>query len=247
MKYWTLVYCFTKKLSKLAEGEQDKNFNIILDCLKKSVQLNSKFHKLKLYTDDFTYDFVKDLNIDIKVIDYSRFRFLDDIKIQTLPLLEEDEVLIDPDIFLYKKLDVKENYDLILERKDSIDTWWYNDERILAEPFNFSKLLNFVSKSGTVGNIGIMKFFNKKFLNDYIERYNEVRDVAMAEEETLYPFPRFSVLLGQLLLRNVADDFHYSIGYSNMNEKNDYKHLSGHTKYKMHSLLDRRIAKKTTL
>jgi len=247
MKYWTLVYCFTKKLSKLAEGEQDKNFNIILDCLKKSVQLNSKFHKLKLYTDDFTYDFVKDINIDIKVIDYSRFRFLDDIKIQTLPLLEEDEVLIDPDIFLYKKLDVKENYDLILERKDSIDTWWYNDERILAEPFNFSKLLNFVSKSGTVGNIGIMKFFNKKFLNDYIERYNEVRDVAMAEEETLYPFPRFSVLLGQLLLRNVADDFHYSIGYSNMNEKNDYKHLSGHTKYKMHSLLDRRIAKKTTL
>lgn len=247
MKYWTLVYCFTKKLSKLAEGEQDKNFNIILDCLKKSVQLNSKFHKLKLYTDDFTYDLVKDLNIETKVIDYSRFRFIDDIKIQTLPLLEENEVLIDPDIFLYKKLDVKENYDLILERKDSINTWWYNDERTLAEPFNFSKLLNFVSKSGTVGNIGIMKFFNKKFLNDYIERYNEVRDVAMAEEETLYPFPRFSVLLGQLLLRNVADDFNYSIGYSNMNEKNEYKHLSGHTKYKQHSLLDRRIAKKTTL
>ena len=163
MKYWTLVYCFTKKLSKLAEGEQDKNFNIILDCLKKSVQLNSKFHKLKLYTDDFTYDLVKDLNIETKVIDYSRFRFIDDIKIQTLPLLEENEVLIDPDIFLYKKLDVKENYDLILERKDSINTWWYNDERTLAEPFNFSKLLNFVSNSGTVGNIGIMKFFNKKF------------------------------------------------------------------------------------
>ena len=247
MKYWTLVYCFTKKLSKLAEGEQEKNFNIILDCLKKSVQLNSKFHKLKLYTDDFTYDLVKDLNIETKVIDYSRFRFIDDIKIQTLPLLEENEVLIDPDIFLYKKLDVKENYDLILERKDSINTWWYNDERTLAEPFNFSKLLNFVSKSGTVGNIGIMKFFNKKFLNDYIERYNEVRDVAMAEEETLYPFPRFSVLLGQLLLRNVADDFNYSIGYSNMNEKNEYKHLSGHNKYKQHALLDRRIAKKTTL
>ena len=49
MKYWTLVYCFTKKLSKLAEGEQDKNFNIILDCLKKSVQLNSKSHKLRLH------------------------------------------------------------------------------------------------------------------------------------------------------------------------------------------------------
>jgi len=247
MKYWTLVYCFTKKLSKLAEGEQEKNFNIILDCLKKSVQLNSEFHKLKLYTDDFTYDLVKDLNIETKVIDYSRFRFIDDIKIQTLPLLEENEVLIDPDIFLYKKLDVKENYDLILERKDSINAWWYNDERTLAEPFNFSKLLNFVSKSGTVGNIGIMKFFNKKFLNDYIERYNEVRDVAMQEEDKLLPFPRFSVLLGQLLLKNVADDFNYSIGYSNMNEKNEYKHLSGHNKYKKHSLLDRRIAKKTTL
>ena len=238
MKYWTLVYCFTKKLSKLAEGEQEKNFNIILDCLKKSVQLNSEFHKLKLYTDDFTYDLVKDLNIETKVIDYSRFRFIDDIKIQTLPLLEENEVLIDPDIFLYKKLDVKENYDLILERKDSINAWWYNDERTLAEPFNFSKLLNFVSKSGTVGNIGIMKFFNKKFLNDYIERYNEVRDVAMQEEDILLPFPRFSVLLGQLLLKNVADDFNYSIGYSNMNEKNEYKHLSGHHKYKKHSLLD---------
>ena len=53
MKYWTLVYCFTKKLSKLAEGEQDKNFNIILDCLKKSVQLNSKFHKLPYHFQKF--------------------------------------------------------------------------------------------------------------------------------------------------------------------------------------------------
>jgi hypothetical protein len=247
MKYWTLVYCFTKKLSKLAEGEQDKNFNIILDCLKKSVQLNSKFHKLKLYTDDFTYNFVKDINIDIKVIDYSRFRFLDDIKIQTLPLLEEDEVLIDPDIFLYDELKIDEKCDLILERTYKISLRGYRKSIKQSKPFKFSKLLDFSTKTGKVGNIGIIKFINTEFMLNYIYRYNNVRKVAMQEEDKLLPFPHFSVLLGELLLTNVADDFNYKVGYCRLNKKNNYKHLSGKSKYRQMQILDRKTDKNNSL
>lgn len=247
MKEWNLVYCFSKKLLELAEVEHHKKFPIILECLYKSVDLNSKFHKLKLYTDSYTFKFVKELDIEIKVIDYLPFRFLDDMKIQTLPKLKDNEVLIDPDIFLFKKLNIEQGYDLILERFDNIDEWWYNIEQELSKPFKFSKLLNFSPKTGTVGNVGIMKFFNQKFMNDYIERYNTVREVAMQEEEKLDPFPRFSVLLGQLLLRNVADDFKYSIGYSKLNIKNEYKHLSGSSKYKQSSRLDRKIGVKKTI
>jgi hypothetical protein len=164
-----------------------------------------------------------------------------------LPLLKSTEVLIDPDIFLYDELKIDEKCDLILERTDKISTWWYQKPIQQAKLFKFSKLLEFSTKTGNIGNIGIIKFFNTEFMLNYIYRYNNVRNVAMQEENKLPPFPQFSVLLGQLLLTNVADDFNYKVVYCRLNKKNNYKHLSGRTKYRELQILDRKTGKNNTL
>lgn len=236
MDKWELVYCFSKYLS-----DDDKNFNTILYSLKKSIEFNSKFHKLKLYTDDFTYEFVKHIDIEIKVINYSDFRFLDDIKIQTLPLLNENEVLIDPDIFLYNELNIDEDCDLILERPEKITDNWYKEDYEEAKSFKFSNLINFSSKIGNVGNIGIIKFFNKEFMNTYISHYNYIKKTAHEEYDLLPPFPKFSVLLGQLSLQNLVDRYNYKVKYCKFNKKNKYSHLSGYRKYVDSEFIDKMI------
>ena len=247
MKKWRLVYCFSKKLADLNSYNKEKIFDVNLKCLKRSIEMNSRFHKLRLYTDHYTYDYVKDIDIEIEIINFSSFKFVDDIKIQILPLLKSKEVLIDPDIFLYDELKIDEKCDLILERTDKISSWWYRKSIKQSKPFKFSKLLDFSTKTGKVGNIGIIKFINTEFMLNYIYRYNNVRKVAMQEEDKLLPFPHFSVLLGELLLTNVADDFNYKVGYCRLNKKNNYKHLSGKSKYRQMQILDRKTDKNNSL
>lgn len=221
-----LSYCFSKELSC---GEI--HFNQMMEFLKKSVEMNSRFHTTKIYTDTVTYEFVKNIPSDIIILNYTKFKFLDDIKIQTLPILAENEILIDIDIFLYKSLTINTTYDLILEnQKDAVDSLWYEAEYDEAKDFKFSKYITLSSKTGIVSNIGIMKFLNKSFLNRYIEKYNKITDIAKEETDKLPPFPKFSMLFGQLLLQNLIDEMGYRIYYTNDNKNNQYTHLTGENK-----------------
>jgi hypothetical protein len=242
MREWRLVYCFSKHLS-----DNDKNFDRILYSLMKSIEFNSKFHKLKLYTDVFTFERVKHIDIEIEIFDYSPFRFIDDIKIQTLPILKNNDVLIDPDVFLHKKLHINQDCDLVLERPERITDTWYEIDYNESKKFKFSKLISLSSKSGEVGNIGILKFFNKKFMEEYINHYNYVRSVAFEDYDLLPPFPKFSILFGQLLLQNLIDDNHYNISYCKLNNKNKYNHLAGFTKYVDKEFIDKVVDKKKTI
>ena len=136
MSKWNLVYCFSKKLS-----DNDDNFEKILYSLEKSIEYNSKFHKVKVYTDSLTYQFIEHLNIEIEIYPFSKFRFLDDIKIQTLPLLTENEVLIDPDVFLFKELCLNEDSDAIFERPEKLSDPWYQREYSDSIKFEFLYVL----------------------------------------------------------------------------------------------------------
>ena len=155
--------------------------------------------------DTFTFEFVKDIDIEIEIIDYTPFRFLDDIKIQTLPLLNKDEILIDPDIFLYKEIRIDSDCDIFLERPEKITARWYIRDYNESLPFKFSKMINFESKSGDVGNIGIIKFYNMEFMNEYISHYNLIKKTAEEEITKLPQFPSLSILIGQLGLQNLID------------------------------------------
>lgn len=237
-----LIYCFSKLLS-----DDDKNFNVILYSLTKSIEFNSRFHSIKIYTDDTTVRYLSHLNVDIEVYNYSNFRFIDDIKIQTLSLIQPDEILIDPDIFLYKELILEDGYDLILERPEKVDASWYKEDFSEASTFKFRRFLKLESKTGEVGNIGIIKFFNLDAQKEYINFYNQVRSEALLEEDKLPRYPKFSVLLGQLGLQNLIDKKGYKLKYAKHIEGNDYIHLSGYRKYSIKNFIDRLVDPKSLI
>ena len=227
MSKWNLVYCITKRLS-----QSEENFEIILYCLNKSIELASKFHNLKIITDSHTIDYLNNINVEKELFDFGHLRFLDDIKISVLPHIKDNEILVDPDVFIYRELKIDENCDLIGDRPENIirDIWYYKDYQ-LSKKFKFSKSIKLESKTTDICNIGILKFFNEDLLNKYIEKYNFVKSVALEEEDRLEPFPTFSILLGQLLLQNVIDEYGYKVKYIRDNRYNEYYHLAGPQKY----------------
>jgi len=238
MNRWNLVYCFTKRLSK-----NEQNFKNILYSLKKSVELASRFHNIRIITDENTINFLDDIGVQKQIYDFGELRFLDDIKISVLPHILENEILIDPDVFLYKELRISSDCDLYAERPESIRDEWYKNDYEPAKKFKFSKYIDFYSESGNVSNIGILKFFNQKLLNEYISKYNLVKEIALSERSKLEPFPKYSILLGQLLLQNIIDYGSYTVKYVRSNPYNEYYHLAGENKYER-GFLEEKLEKK---
>ena len=226
MSKWKLVYCFTKRLS-----QSEENFKNILYSLSKSIELSSRFHDVKILTDKETLEYLDKIQVEKELLDFGHLRFLDDIKISVLPQIKENEVLIDPDVFLFKELNIIEKCDIVTERPENIKDDWYVTDYEYSKRFKFSNYIKLESTNGDVTNIGILKFFNKKLMLKYIERYNFVRSIALEEESILDDFPQYSVLFGQLLLQNVIDENEYTISYAKHNKKNEYYHLAGAQKY----------------
>lgn len=222
---WNLVYCFSKKLSV-----NDSAFEQILHLLKKSIEYNKRFHHIKLYTDSKTYYYLKNLNVEVEILDIELF-FLDDFKLKVLEKLKDNEILIDVDIFLYSPLIVDSNCDLFADHSDDSQRIWYVDDFKEAKKFKFSNFLNLPEVKKEMTNIGILKFFNKNLLNEYINLYNKIKKTAISEKETLPKFPKFSILIGQLSLRNIIDKNNYKVKYAVSNPNNHYSHLAGERKY----------------
>jgi hypothetical protein len=240
MSKWNLVYCLTKRLS-----QSEENFETILYCLNKSIELALRFHTIKIITDNETIDYIKNLNVEIELFHFGHLRFLDDIKISVLPHLKENEILIDPDVFVYRELKINKDCDLFADRPEHIiKDNWYKVDYELSKKFRFSKFIRLESKTYNVCNIGIIKFFNNELLTKYIEKYNFVKSIALEEENILEKFPTFSILLGQLLLQNVIDDGDYKIKYARLNAYNEYYHLAGEQKYDI-DYLKKTLEKKT--
>jgi len=225
MSPWKLVYCFTKKLSL-----NESDFNTVLYSLNKSIEMSSKFHKIKIMTDNETLEYIKNIDVDYEIFEFDNFRFLDDIKIKVLPHIKNDEVLIDPDVFLFEELKIDKLCDLFAERPESINDKWYVEDYESSKKFEFSNYIKFESLNGDIVNIGILKFFNKQLERKYIENYNKIKSIALSEIDNLEPFPKYSILLGQLLLQNIIDDNSYNVIYAKNN--NEYYHLAGRQKYK---------------
>lgn len=241
MSPWKLVYCFSKKLSV-----DESKFQITLNCLKKSIELSSNYHKVKIVTDLSTMKFLTEINVEKEIYKFENFDFLDDIKIQLLPKLKKNEVLIDPDVFLFSELKIDANCDIFLERPEKITDEWYKKDYIDSLEYAFSKKLKFESKGDIVGNIGIIKIFNKELLNTYIKEYNNLKTLSKSDNKQLPKFPKFSILFGQLLLQNIIDSFEYDFKFAKNNKENKYYHLAGEQKYKI-GYVDKLLNKKSII
>ena len=223
----TYVYCFSKNLAV-----NEEQYAISLTLLKQSIKLVSKHSNYRLVTDDSTYKDLKNLSNDITMIDSSDFKFLDDFKISLLKDLKFNEMLVDPDILMFKKPMVDSNTDLIFDYKDSPRKYWYEEDIRAVEGMLLYDKIKSVKKLPFVPNIGFLKINNKKLLTDYIEQYSYYRkDILNKFDNT---FLSFSILLGQYLLGMLLYEGNYSyLSIRSVNTPDVYEHLGGPQKFKM--------------
>ena len=223
----TYVYCFSKNLAV-----NEEQYAISLTLLKQSIKLASKHSNYRLVTDDSTYKDLKNLSNDITMIDSSDFKFLDDFKISLLKDLKFNEMLVDPDILMFKKPMVDSNTDLIFDYKDSPRKYWYEEDiRNVKGTLLYDKIKS-VEKLPFVPNIGFLKINNKKLLTEYIQQYEYYRkDIINKFDNT---FLSFSILLGQYLLGMLLYEGNYSyLSIRSVNTPDVYEHLGGPQKFKM--------------
>jgi hypothetical protein len=223
----TYVYCFSKNLAV-----NEEQYAISLTLLKQSIKLVSKHSNYRLVTDDSTYKDLKNLSNDITMIDSSNFKFLDDFKLSLLKDLKFNEMLVDPDILMFKKPMVDSNTDLIFDYKDSPRKYWYEEDIRAVEGMLLYDKIKSVKKLPFVPNIGFLKINNKKLLTDYIEQYSYYRkDILNKFDNT---FLSFSILLGQYLLGMLLYEGNYSyLSIRSVNTPDVYEHLGGPQKFKM--------------
>ena len=180
----TYVYCFSKNLAV-----NEEQYAISLTLLKQSIKLVSKHSNYRLVTDDSTYKDLKNLSNDITMIDSSDFKFLDDFKLSLLKDLKFNEMLVDPDILMFKKPMVDSNTDLIFDYKDSPRKYWYEEDIRAVEGMLLYDKIKSVKKLPFVPNIGFLKINNKKLLTDYIEQYSYYRkDILNKFDNTFLSF-----------------------------------------------------------
>lgn len=221
----SLCYCISRKLRF-----HEENFLKVLKVLFLSIETNSKYYDLTLYTDEATFKYVQNYPVKIKVVNYLNLRFIDDIKIQTLPHLKKEDILIDIDIFIFSKLEFTPNCDLLLETKYTLPLY-YKREYKEASKFEFSKFISFPTTSGKVGNIGVIKFFNRELENKYIEKYNFISSLAYEEIKNVYSYRKFSGLMGEIILQNLIDMSKVKVEYLKDKNNTSYLHLAGPRKY----------------
>lgn len=230
-----LIYTFTSKLY----GEPGSNS--IVDVYENSYINNSKYHNIILYTDIESINIFKNIFKNITIIDTGDIVLVDDMKYKVLPLLTDDDLLFDGDIFLDEELIIEKNYDIYCETLETIngDVKIMNtinefiDSNVndikLPSPFIITKTDMFML------NVGVLKFRNKKIENLYFEYYyklrewfiiNDIRNKLSGDNKQY----NFACTIAQHLLYIFSQ--HYKLNVVCADKKNSYVHLKGENKYR---------------
>lgn len=220
------VYCFTKKLAS-----NKKEYKVNLTLFKKSVELLSKHYSYRVVTDKETLKDISPFVTNYSLVDSTDFHFVDDFKIDELGKLLVNEVLIDPDVLIYKPLEYSLNEDLIFDYIDNPSREWYTsnisklDNTLLGDKINLSNTPKFIP------NIGLLKINNRKLLNEYLNQYKLYRNNIL--KNVTSGTRGLSIMLGQFLLGLLLFNENYSyLSIRSLNRGDVYVHLGGPQKYK---------------
>jgi len=223
----SFVYCFSKKL---AANEEQYAINLML--LEKSINYLKQFYSYRLITDQQTLEDVKSLSDNIEITSSDDYIFLEDIKTSLVGSLSKNELIIDPDLFVYKELDIPTGYDILFDHKDSPKRSWYTD---YVEKLKGTLLYDKIKSAGKlkfIPNIGFFSINNPDLRSNFLEQYRYFRDDIIKNKKE--DPNQFNLLLGQYLLGIVLSEGNYS--YLNIRSKNSgdvYVHLAGPNKYKI--------------
>ena len=92
-------FCFTIKIINSMD-----NLERYQTMISKAVNCAKEHHKVIFYTDAETLPYLNITGVDIKLIETTNFYFVDDFKVHLLSIISDEEVLIDTDLFLFRKL-----------------------------------------------------------------------------------------------------------------------------------------------
>jgi len=227
-----ICFCFTKKvLSNL------DNLDLYREMLSRSVEFAKKFYQVILYTDSETLPDLETIQVEKRLVDSSDFYFIDDFKVDLLEkVLCEDSVLIDVDLFLFKPLNFKEGFDLYVDYKEkSTEEWYTRYINVLLENRVTDIIPEFGSRTYFPPNIGIIKFTNLEYKEQYIKLYKKLK--TWIKDKNINLDRGASMVLGQYTLALLNSDNKYRIYYSrNQNTGNNFLHLSGPIKFEKDAL-----------
>lgn len=227
-----ICLCFTKKV--LTDLD---NLGLYKEMLSRSVEFAKKFYEVILYTDNETLPDLKEIEVEKRLVDSSDFYFIDDFKVYLLEkVLCNDSVLIDVDLFLFKPLNFKEGFDLYVDYKEkSTEKWYTRYIDILLENGVRDIIPEFGNRTYFPPNIGIVKFTNLEYKEQYIKLYNKLK--TWIKSKNLNLDRGASMVLGQYTLALLNSDNKYRIYYSrNQNTGNNFLHLSGPIKFEKDAL-----------
>lgn len=217
-----ISFCFT---IKILNNQSDLNFYV--EMIEKAIECAKQYHRVKFYTDEETIDLVSIKDVEIQIVNTSNFYFVDDFKVYLLDIVQEDEVIIDTDLFLFSPLYLEDGNDLYVDFKDHSGKDWYIEHLDWFVNNGIRELIpNFNDKIIPVPNIGILKFKNQELQKRYSEIYYTIRKWVLSKDENINR--GVSIILGQYLLGLIMSN--YKIKYCHKN-KNHYIHLSGPNKF----------------
>ena len=217
-----ISFCFTIKILN-----KQSDLNLYVQMIEKSIECAKQYHKVKFYTDEETIIHIPIEDIEIQIINTENFYFIDDFKVYLLDIIEDNEVIIDTDLFLFAPLYLEDDYDLYVDFKDHSGKDWYIEYLDWFIDKGITELIpNFNDKIIQVPNIGVFKFKNKQLQKKYTETYYIIREWALSKDKNIDR--GISIILGQYLLALLMSD--YKVKYCHKNE-NHYIHLSGPQKF----------------
>jgi len=198
-----------------------------VEMIKKAIECAKQYHKVKFYTDKETINLIPLEDVEVHIVDTNNFYFVDDFKVYLLDIIEDNEVIIDTDLFLFAPLNLEDEYDLYVDFKDSSSKYWYSEYLGWFIDNGIKELFpNFNDKIISVPNIGVLKFKNKELQRKYIEAYYTLKKWVLFKDKDVDR--GVSIILGQYLLGMLIPG--YSVKYCYKN-KNNYAHLSGPIKF----------------
>jgi hypothetical protein len=229
-----LVYQFSKKLNY-------KQLDRIVELYKKSYEINSNFHDIKLYTDMESVELLESHFNEIEIVDTSDLLFLDDLKFKVLPKISNNEILCDGDLFLRKKLNILDNVDILcdilFEIENTVNHDFYDYYRETSEVLvqnGIKKIFPFYENNlEKVINVGLLWFRDKRVKNDFVDNYflqkNWIIENGLEKKYNFTKDYKKTVTFSQYFLTIFANEKQLQV--KSFRDYCDYIHYSGDIKF----------------
>ncbi len=207
-------------------------------------------YRIVFYGNSVAIEKLRELCDEIINIDNLHYEFYDDIKVFIWETRRDDYVVIDGDVFLYKRLLFRENfihkkYDIRVDTLQQLSKKEVDSTKSsinLLEHLGISKKLfewNYY-KGGDSYCTGIIHWNNTEFKEYYIQQYYILRKFILDNrnflEENIQYLKSDSSILSHILceqtLYKLMDYYNLNADILAFNDENSYTHIQGSTKFR---------------